>query len=275
MQNNVFKKIKPVTSSQRFTKLLKKPLFFQGRPLKSRTFYISRKSGRNNGGRITIFHRGGGHKKLYRKIDFERKYSQGVVLGMEYDPFRNSFIARVYDSVKGSYYYVLAPKNLHRGCYILSGKNSDIKIGHSLPLSKIPVGMLVHNVSVSCVKRGQYARSAGTFAQLIQKTKKYARVRLPSGEQRLIFLTAFASLGVVSNDNFILNSWGKAGRSRWKGIRPYVRGVAMNPVDHPHGGGEGKTSGGRPSVSSWGKPAKGVKTTRSRNPLILVHRNKK
>jgi large subunit ribosomal protein L2 len=275
MQKNIFKKIKPVTSSQRFTKLLLKPFFFKGRPLKSRTFYISKKSGRNNVGCITIFHRGGGHKKLYRRIDFERRGSGGVVLGLEYDPYRSAFIARVFDSIRGYYYYVLAPKNLQRGCFILSGESADIKIGHSLPLSKIPVGMLVHNVSLSCTTRGQYARSAGTFAQLIQKTKKYARVRLPSGEQRLIYLTAFASLGVVSNDNFKLNSWGKAGRSRWKGVRPCVRGVAMNPVDHPHGGGEGKTSGGRPSVSSWGKPAKGVKTSRSRNPLILVYRNKK
>jgi large subunit ribosomal protein L2 len=275
MQKNIFKNIRPVTPSSRSTKLLLKPSFLAKRPLKIKTFFLPKRGGRNHKGCITVFQRGGGHKRVYRKIDFFRRKSQGIVQCIEYDPYRNSFIARVFDINTSKFYYILAPKNLYRGSFVVSGEEAEIKIGHSLPLSKIPVGMLIHNVSTCSTKDGQYVRSAGTFAQLIQKTKKYARVRFPSGEQRIIFLTAFASLGIVSNSNFKLMSLGKAGRSRWLGIRPHVRGVAMNPVDHPHGGGEGKTSGGRPSVSPWGKPTKGVKTSRSRNSLVVVARNKK
>jgi large subunit ribosomal protein L2 len=197
-----------------------------------------------------------------------------VVEGIEYDPFRTAFLARIYNHVRNDYFYIIAPKNLWVGSLINSGKKADIRIGHSMPLSQIPVGSLVHNLSVMPKKKGQIARAAGTFVQLIQKTKDYGRVRFPSGEQRLVPIDSYATLGIVSNENKWLESVGKAGRSRWKNRRPKVRGVAMNPVDHPHGGGEGKTSGGRPSVTPWGKPTRGPKTSRSRNPFVLVARKK-
>jgi large subunit ribosomal protein L2 len=196
------------------------------------------------------------------------------VEAIEYDPFRTAYLARIYNNREKKHSYILAPKNLCVGSLVRSGSEAEIKLGHALPLSRIPVGSLLHNLSTSEGKRGQYCRAAGTYAQLIQKTKNFARVRLVSGEQRLITLNAYASLGVISNENISLNTIGKAGRSRWYGRRPHVRGVAMNPIDHPHGGGEGKTSGGRPSVTPWGKPTKGPKTSRSRNSLILVPRKK-
>lgn len=275
MQKLFLKKIRPVTPSQRGLKLLDKSFLWKKKYIKTKTFGISKKGGRNHLGHITAFHRGGGHKKLYRTIDFERSEPVGVVQGHEYDPYRNAFLARVYNYVDKKHFYILSPKNLFVGSLVHSGQTAEIKVGHSLPLRRIPVGALIHNVAVKASKKGQIARAAGVYAQVIQKTKTYARVRLCSGEQRLIPLEASATLGVVSNENQKLVTLGKAGRSRWKGLRSHVRGVAMNPVDHPHGGGEGKTSGGRPSVTPWGKPTKGPKTSRSRNLLIVVPRNKK
>lgn len=274
MQKNLFKKIKPITPSQRSLRRLLKPKFYVGRRLKLRSVGLPNKAGRNNRGCITVFQKGGGHKRVYRLIDFSRKNAKGIVVGLEYDPYRNAFIARIFNDSSKEFYYIIAPKNLMVGSYVASDSNAEIKVGHALPFSKIPVGMLIHNISCKDNNYGQYARSAGTFAQLIQKTKKHARIRLSSGEQRLIPLTAFATLGIVSNENFKLTTLGKAGRTRWKNCRPHVRGVAMNPVDHPHGGGEGKTSGGRPSVTPWGKPTKGSKTSRSRNLLVVVPRKK-
>jgi len=274
MLDNLLKKTKPVTPSYRSLKLLQKTFLWKKRSLKSQTKGFSRSLGRNIFGRITAFHRGGGHKKLYRKVDFNRISTQGVVEGIEYDPFRTAFLARLYNAQLRSHYYILAPKNLFCGSYVNSGNLADIQLGHSLPLEKIPVGALIHNIAASFRKKGQIARAAGACAQLIQKTRSYARLRLMSGEQRLFPLNTYATIGVVSNENNKLISLGKAGRSRWKNKRPYVRGVAMNPVDHPHGGGEGKTSGGRPSVTPWGKPTKGPKTSSSRNKLRISVKKK-
>ena len=274
MQNLIFKKIRPLTPSLRSLKTFKFPFLSRFKPIKSRTSFFHKKMGRNNKGQITMRHRGGGHKKLYRVVDFKRVNTSGVVEALEYDPFRTAFLARLYDKEDKKRSYILAPKNLCVGAVVRSGLKAEIKLGHSLPFARIPVGSLIHNISVASGKRGQYIRAAGTSGQLIQKTRLKARVRLCSGEQRLVPLTAYASLGAVSNENFNLKTLGKAGRNRWYGRRPYVRGVAMNPVDHPHGGGEGKTSGGRPSVTPWGKPTKGPKTSRSRNPFVIVSRNK-
>ena len=274
MENLLFKKIRPITSSQRALKIIKKPKLWTNKPIKQKTSFLVRKVGRNHKGQITAYHRGGGHKKLYRYVDFQRLDTYGIVEAIEYGPFPTAYLARIYNNKEKKHSYILTPKNLCIVSLVRSGSEAEIKLGHALPLSRIPVGSLLHNLSISEGKRGQYCRAAGTYAQLIQKTKNFARVRLVSGEQRLITLNSYASLGVVSNENLSLNTVGKAGRNRWYGRRPHVRGVAMNPIDHPHGGGEGKTSGGRPSVTPWGKPTKGPKTSRSRNSLILVPRKK-
>ena len=276
MLGSIFNKFRPVTPSLRGAKLLQKPFLWKKKYLKSNTKGFSRSYGRNNFGRITSYHRGGGNKKLYRKVDFCRFSTSGIVEGIEYDPFRTAFLARVYNQELKTHAYIIAPKNIFLGATICSGDKAEIQLGHSLPLERIPVGSLIHNVAFCSKKRGQVARAAGSYAQLIQKTRTYARLRLMSGEQRLFPLNSYATLGVVSNENSKLINLGKAGRKRWQNRRPYVRGVAMNPVDHPHGGGEGKTSGGRPSVTPWGKPARGAKTSSSRgSSFILVHRKKK
>ena len=274
MENLLFKKIRPTTPSQRALKVLKKPKLWIKKPIKQKTSSLQRKAGRNQKGQITVFQKGGGHKKVYRTVDFQRLDTAGIVEAIEYDLFRTAYLARLYDNAKKTHSYILAPKNLCIGSLVRSGEEAEIKLGHAMPLRRIPVGSLLHNLSTAGGKRGQYCRAAGTYAQLIQKTKNYARVRLSSGEQRLIQLNSYATLGVVSNENRNLNSIGKAGRNRWLGKRPNVRGVAMNPIDHPHGGGEGKTSGGRPSVTPWGKPTKGSKTSRSCNSRIVVPRKK-
>lgn len=270
----VLKKIKAVTPSQRGLKLLRKDFLCREKRLKSKSIGLLNRAGRNNFGRITAFHRGGGCKRSFRRIDFFRTSTNGIVETIEYDPNRTAFISRIFDPALGKHFYILAPKNLFVGSVVKSGDHADVKLGHSLPLLKIPQGSLVHNLSTGVSRKGQYARSAGNYAQLLQKTRNYARVRFSSGEQRLVPLNAMATLGVVSNENNKLLTLGKAGRSRWLNRRPHVRGVAMNPVDHPHGGGEGKTSGGRPSVTPWGKPTKGPKTSRSKNPLRLLNNEK-
>jgi large subunit ribosomal protein L2 len=274
VQELFLKKVRPVTPSLRGLRLFQRPFLRMKKFLKKKTSGFQTCVGRNHKGKITISHRGGGHKRLYRYVDFYRLQGKGIVEAIEYDPFRTAFLARVYDFEKKDHFYIIAPKNLWVGSFINSGKSAEISVGHSLPLSLIPVGSLLHNLSVGPKQKGQIARAAGTYVQLIQKTKDYGRVRFPSGEQRLVPIRSSATLGVVSNENWRLTLLGKAGRSRWKNRRPHVRGVAMNPVDHPHGGGEGKTSGGRPSVTPWGKPTKGPKTSRSRNVRILVPRKK-
>lgn len=275
----IFKTIKPRTSSLRHLKLLKKEKEISVNiPLKTKLSFKKVSSGRNNQGRITVRHKGGGVKKLYRHVDFYRINTKGIVEKIEYDPNRTSFIGRLYDYEKGFHSYILASSNLKRGDLIQSGEFAELKEGNSLPLSKIPVGFFIHNISLSRKGKGKLIRSGGTFGQLIQKDEKYVRIKLPSGEQRLILKDNFASIGSISNPNNFCSVLGKAGRSRWCNRRPSVRGVAMNPVDHPHGGGEGKTSGGRPSVTPWGKPTKGQPTSKfkkTRSYILLSYRLKK
>lgn len=265
---------KPVTPSQRNlirlnnSELRKTPL------LKTKIKSLKKHNGKNFTGKIMSYHRGGGSKKKYRKLNFNRtKNETGIITSLEYDPYRSANIASVYNITTNNYYYILAPKNLKIGDIIKSGSHADPKNGHSLPISKIPAGTLIHNVSVKTKYKSQISRAAGTFSQLLEKTSKLGRLKLSSGEQRTISIDCFATIGTVSNEFSFLTTLGKAGRSRWLNRRPIVRGVAMNPIDHPHGGGEGKTSGGRSSVTPWGKPTKGGKTSRSKNSLILTKYN--
>ena len=272
------KEFKPITPSLRHLKIVNTEKEFKKNfPLKSHTHFKKNTGGRNNQGRITAFQKGGGHKKLYRKIDFVRQFTQGIVEQIEYDPNRTGYIGRIFNFKDNSHSYILAPKNFKVGDYVQSGMNASLKNGNSLPLSQVPIGFLIYNISISEGKKGKFARSAGTFGQLIQKNETHGRVQLPSGEHRLIPLMSTVSIGVVSNVNQKLVNLGKAGRSRWKNKRSSVRGVAMNPVDHPHGGGEGKTSGGRPSVTPWGKPTKGQPTSKykkKRSYIILPYKKK-
>nr|YP_008475396.1 ribosomal protein L2 [Thraustotheca clavata]AGS55512.1 ribosomal protein L2 [Thraustotheca clavata] len=269
--------IKPTTSSQRQTVLFKND-FLSKLPIKKEIKGFQRSNGRNNQGKITVRHRGGGHKRLYRNIQFNRINTQGIVQAICYDPNRSANIANILDVEKNKNYYILAPDGLKIQDKIKSGANATLKIGNALPLNNIPIGSTIHNISLDPFSKGKLIRSAGTSAQLLQKqTNNYAKIRLNSGELRLILLSCYATLGVVSNINHKKKKLGKAGRARWLNRRPHVRGVAMNPVDHPHGGGEGKTSGGRPSVSPQGKITKG-KPTRSKkktNKFILEFRKKK
>lgn len=219
------------------------------------------KAGKNNFGKITVYHKGGGHKKKYRKIDFMRMYdSIGIVTSLEYDPYRNAFIASIYDFLNFKYFYMIAPKNLNIGNIVKSGFGANTNIGHSAALMKIPIGSFIHNISLKENKKAQLVRAAGTNAQLIEKTSKYCRIVLSSGKHQFLSPTCYATIGTVSNEFSFFKVIKKAGRNRWMNKRPTVRGVAMNPVDHPHGGGEGKSSGGRSSVTPWGKPTKNGKT---------------
>lgn len=250
------KKIKCTTPSQRnlirlnYAKVSSKPL------LKKEICQLSKVSGRNNTGKIVTRHKGGGHRKSYRKIDFLRSLNKvGMVMSVEYDPYRNSHIVAVFDYINKSYYYRLQPENLKVGSIIESGNNAKVLNGHTLPLSKIPVGTYVHNVSLLHNSKAILSRSAGTYSILVEKNSVCCKIKLSSGEIKTISNNCLATIGIVSNSSFSKTKLGKAGRSRWLNIRPTVRGVAMNPVDHPHGGGEGKTSGGRKSsCSPWGKP---------------------
>ena len=248
------------------------------RPHRALTKSLKKTGGRNNSGRVTAWHRGGGHRRRYRAIDFRRD-KDGVVakvVSIEYDPNRTARIALV-SYTDGAKRYVIAPDKLAVGDKIVAGPSSDIKVGNSLPLKNIPLGTVVHNIELRPGQGGKLVRSAGTLAQLVAREGDYAQVKLPSGEVRMIPVRCTATIGQVGNqeqENIFL---GKAGRSRWRGRRPHVRGVAMNPVDHPHGGGEGKTSGGRHPVTPWGKPTKGAKT-RGRKPsdrFIVKRRNAK
>jgi len=240
----------------------------------------SKRAGRNNNGRITVRHHGGGHKQAYRIIDFKRNKDnvEGLVKAIEYDPNRSANIALIHytDGIKA---YIIAPKGLQVGARISSGEAADIKVGNALPLKNIPVGTLVHNIETKPGKGGQLVRSAGASAQVLGKEDKYVLIKLTSGEVRMILGTCRATIGVVGNEQHSLINVGKAGRSRWAGKRPTVRGSVMNPNDHPHGGGEGKAPVGRPSpMTPWGKPARGIKTrdknARS-NKLIVRRRNSK
>jgi len=256
-----FKNIKPTTPSQRNlikivnNNISKTPL------LKNKIKGSKTPSGRNSFGRITVRHRGGGHKRKMRNINFNRiKNSIGIVLNIEYDPNRNSFISAIYDFVLKEYYYILSPKDIKIGNIIKSGSVSEPKLGNSTPLSKIPLGSYIHNVSLKKNQEGKVSRAAGTYSILTEKNINFGQVKLSSGIFRSISIECFATIGIVSNENIFLTSIGKAGRSRWLNKRPKIRGVAMNPVDHPHGGGEGKTSGGKIQLTPWGIPTKNRST---------------
>jgi large subunit ribosomal protein L2 len=271
------KQYNPTTPSQRGLVRVDRSDLWKGKPHKPLTKGLTKTGGRNNLGRMTSRHRGGGHKRLYRMIDFKRNKLDvaATIERIEYDPNRTSYIALLkYDD--GEYSYILAPAKLSAGDKIISSAAADIKIGNCLPLKNIPVGTIVHNVEMKPGKGGQIARSAGTSVSLVGKDSGYAQIKLASGEVRLVPLDCFATIGALSNADKKNTNVGKAGRSRWLGRRPHVRGVAMNPVDHPHGGGEGKTSGGRHPVTPWGKPTKGKKTRKNKltSKFILKRRTK-
>ena len=256
----MFKITKPVTPSLRHSKLLKKPLLNKKVLSKSKIKKQKKLSGKNNQGSIVLYCRGGGHRQRHREIDFCRKDLSGIVTSLEYDPKRTAYIASIYSFDTNCYTYIIAPNNLVIGDIIQSGATADPKLGNLLALNDLPLGTYIHNISLTKNSGGQLIRSAGCFAQLIQKYETHARVKLNSGEDKYISLNCHAVIGVVSNLNHNLVSIGKAGRNRWLNKRPKVRGVAMNPVDHPNGGGEGKTSGRKNSISPWGKPSKGTKS---------------
>ena len=272
------KKLKPVTPGQRFRTVSDFSELTTDRPEKSLLEPLNKTGGRNNMGRITCRHRGGGHKRRYRRIDFKRD-KIGVparVATIEYDPNRSARIALL-TYADGEKRYILWPNGLKVNDKVMAGETATFSVGNSMPLHRVPLGTLVHNVEMQIGKGGQIVRSAGSFAQVLAKEGDYVTLRLPSGEVRMVHKNCTATIGEVGNsehENIVI---GKAGKTRWLGRRPKVRGVAMNPVDHPHGGGEGKTSGGRHPVSPWGQPAKGFKT-RTKKPsdsFIVRRRNKK
>ncbi len=272
------KTFRPVTPSQRQLVIVDRSELYKGKPVKALTEGNRKTGGRNNLGRITARRMGGGHKQAYRVIDFKRskRDMSAVVERIEYDPNRSAFIALI-KYQDGQLSYILAPQRLSVGDIVVCADRADIKPGNALPLKNIPVGTIVHNVELKLGKGGQFARSAGAYAQLIGKDGGYAQLRLRSGEVRLVLADCLATIGAVSNPDHQNRVIAKAGRSRWLGIRPVVRGVAMNPIDHPHGGGEGRTSGGRHPVTPWGKSTKGKKT-RSRkksNKHIMKSRHKR
>lgn len=253
----IFKKIKPTTPSKRSLIQIKNTILFKKPFLKKNIIKTKKSVGKNNLGQITVYHKGGGHKKKYRKIDFLRNdNSIDIVTSIEYDPYRTSFIASLYSLNLKSYRYIIAPKYLKIGDIVKSGNLSDSKLGHSLVLDKILQGTFIHNISIKKNTKGILARAAGNSAILVEKKKKYHKILFLNGKTAYLSSECRATIGIVSNENKRLISLGKAGRNRWLNIRPTVRGVAMNPIDHPHGGGEGKTSGGKPSVTPWGKPYK-------------------
>jgi large subunit ribosomal protein L2 len=255
------KSYRPVTPSQRQLVLVDRSELYKGKPVKALTEGKSSSGGRNNNGRITVRFRGGGHKQTYRIVDFKRRKldAPGKVERIEYDPNRTAFIALV-KYADGELAYILAPQRLQVGDTVVAGQQVDIKPGNAMPLGNIPVGTIVHNVEMKIGRGGALARSAGTYAQIVGRDQGYVILRLNSGEQRLVHGQCFGTVGAVSNPDHMNISIGKAGRQRWLGKRPHNRGVTMNPIDHPHGGGEGRTSGGRHPVTPWGKPTKGKKT---------------
>ena len=275
------KKFNPTTPSLRQLVLVDRSELFKGKPIKALTEGKMEHGGRNNTGRVTVRFRGGGHKQTYRLVDFKRRERLGAaatVERLEYDPNRTAFIALI-KFEDGTLSYILAPQRLSVGDSVLSGEQVDIKPGNAMPIGNIPVGTIVHNVEMKIGKGGQIARSAGSYVQIVGRDQGYVSVRLNSGEQRLIHGSCFATVGAVSNPDHMNISLGKAGRNRWLGKRPHNRGVSMNPVDHPHGGGEGRTSGGRHPVSPWGKPTKGKKTRSNKRTDVFIvasrHKRKK
>jgi large subunit ribosomal protein L2 len=269
------KTFNPTTPGRRALVLVDRSALWKGKPEKDLTEGMRNKGGRNNLGRITTRHQGGGHKKRYRMVDFKRRKFDvtAIVERLEYDPNRSAFIALVrYDD--GAKSYILAPQRLRVGDKVVSGQSVDIRPGNAMPLQNIPVGTIIHNIEMKIGKGGQLARSAGTFAQLVGKDQGYAQLRLSSGELRMVRAECMATIGAVSNPDHQNVNIGKAGRTRWMGVRPTVRGVAMNPIDHPLGGGEGRTSGGRHPVSPWGQPTKGYKTRNNKRTDRMIMRRR-
>ncbi|MGN7611630.1 50S ribosomal protein L2 [Magnetococcales bacterium HHB-1] len=275
------KHYKPTSPGKRHQTSVEYSALSRGGPERRLVVGLHKSGGRNSNGRMTVRHRGGGHKRRYRIIDFKRNkfLIPGTVRSIEYDPNRTAFIALVVYR-DGEKRYILAPQRLKVGDEVIAGREArsvDIRPGNALPLRHMPMGTVVHNVEMKPEKGGQMARSAGAYAQLMGKEGKYAQLKLPSGEMRMVLLDCMATVGTVSNAEHSNVKLGKAGRRRWQGWRPTVRGVVMNPVDHPHGGGEGKTSGGRNPVTPWGVPTKGKKTRdrkKASNRLIMRRRKK-
>jgi large subunit ribosomal protein L2 len=272
------KQYKPTTPGQRQLVIVNRSELHRGKPVKALTEGLHKTGGRNNHGRITARRMGGGHKRRYRLVDFKRRKFDvpAVVERLEYDPNRTAFIALVrYDD--GELSYIIAPQRLKAGDRVISGERVDVKPGNAMPLKSIPVGTIVHNVELKAGRGGQLARAAGSYVQIVGRDAGYALLRLGSGEVRMVRGECMATIGAVSNPDQQNINLGKAGRNRWLGKRPSVRGVAMNPIDHPHGGGEGRTSGGRHPVTPWGKPTKGKKTRNNKKTdrLILRRRHAK
>lgn len=270
-------KSRPTSAGRRFQVAVKTPGLHKGKPFSGLLDKKSKTGGRNNTGRITVRHQGGGHKQRYRIVDFKRDKDgvPGVVERLEYDPNRSAHLALI-KYADGERRYILAPKGIAAGSPVVSGNDVAIKPGNALPLRSIPVGTLIHNIEMKPGKGGQLVRSAGGVAQLAAREGAYVTVRLRSGEMRKIHANCRATVGEVGHGEHNLRKLGKAGAKRWRGVRPTVRGVAMNPVDHPHGGGEGRTSGGRHPVSPWGTPTKGYKTrSNKRTDNMIVRRRKK
>ncbi|MCI4664160.1 MAG: 50S ribosomal protein L2 [Neomegalonema sp.] len=269
------KKFKPTSPGQRGLVLIDRAGLWKGRPEKNLTEGLSKSGGRNNTGRITSRRRGGGAKRLYRIIDFKRRKwdMAATVERIEYDPNRTAFIALVkYED--GELAYILAPQRLAVGDEVIAGAKVDVKPGNAMPLSGVPIGSIIHNVELKPGKGGQIARSAGAYAQFVGRDGGYAQLRLNSGELRMVRQECMATIGAVSNSDHSNQNIGKAGRMRHKGVRPSVRGVVMNPVDHPHGGGEGRTSGGRHPVTPWGKPTKGRRTRSNKSTDKYIIRSR-
>ncbi len=269
------KTYKPTTAGQRQLVLVNRSGLYRGKPVKGLVEGKHSSGGRNNHGRVTVRWRGGGHKRAYRRIDFKRRKLDmpAVVERLEYDPNRSAFIALIrYQD--GEIAYILAPQRLAAGDTVIAAGQADVKPGNAMPLIAMPVGTIVHNVEMKPGHGGQIARAAGTYAQYVGRDQGYALLRLNSGEQRLVPQTCFATVGAVSNPDHANINIGKAGRNRWKGRMPSVRGVAMNPIDHPHGGGEGRSSGGRHPVTPWGKPTKGKKTRSNKRTTKFIARSR-
>jgi len=271
------KQFNPVTASLRGTVLIDRSELYKGKPVKGLTEGKHSTGGRNNHGRITSRFRGGGHKQSYRIVDFKRRKFDvvGTVERLEYDPNRTAFIALV-KYADNELAYILAPQRLRVGDAVIASARADIKPGNAMPLAAIPVGTIVHNLEMKPGAGGKIARAAGQYAQLVGKDSGYAQIKLMSGELRIVRGECMATIGAVSNPDNSNQQFGKAGRKRWMGRKPHNRGVVMNPVDHPHGGGEGRTSGGRHPVTPWGKPTKGYKTrvNKRTDRLIIRSRNK-
>jgi large subunit ribosomal protein L2 len=269
------KTFNPTTPSQRHHVAVDRSELWKGKPVKALTEGLKQKGGRNNAGRITVRWRGGGHKRRYRVVDFKRRKDDApaTVERLEYDPNRTAFIALI-RYPDGEQSYILAPQRLRAGDIVVSGDRVDVKPGNAMPLRNMPLGTIVHNVEMKPGKGGQIARSAGTYVQLVGRDQGYALLRMTSGELRMVRAECRATIGAVSNPDHQNIVIGKAGRNRWLGRKPSVRGVAMNPIDHPHGGGEGKSSGGRHPVTPWGKPTKGKKTRQNKATDRLIVRRR-